>query len=89
VVYGQLILENKAIKGIEDELIEEIFDFMIRDFSKYAVNILTKPSNSETQTELAKAFIQSPVPNAKRFEKIYQEQVYTLKGNYQMRDQEA
>jgi len=89
VVYGQLILENKAIKEIEDELIEEIFDFMIRDFSKYAVNILTKPSNSETQIELAKVFIQTPVPNAERFEKIYQEQVYTLKGNYQMRDQEA
>jgi acyl-CoA dehydrogenase len=89
VVYGQLILENKAIKGIEDALIEEMFDFMIRDFSKYAVNILTKPSNSKTQTELAKDFIQSPIPNAKRFEKIYQEQVYTLKGNYQMRDQET
>jgi acyl-CoA dehydrogenase len=89
VVYGQLILENKAIKEIDDALIEEIFDFMIRDFSKYAVNILTKPSNSETQTQLAKDFILSPVPNAERFEKIYQEQVYTLKGNYQMRDQEA
>mgnify|MGYP000099468201 FL=1 len=89
VVYGQLILENKAIKGIKDDLVEEIFDVMIRDFSKYAVNVLTKPSNSDTQTELAKAFIRSPEPNAARFETIYQEQVYTLKGNYQMRDQEA
>ncbi len=33
VVYGQLILENKAIKGIDDELIKEIFDVTIRDFS--------------------------------------------------------
>jgi len=89
VVYGQLILENKAIKGIKDDLVEEIFDVMIRDFSKYAVNVLTKPSNSNMQTELAKAFIQSPEPNAARFEKLYQEQVYTLKENYQMRDQEA
>jgi len=89
VVYGQLILENKTIKGIEDDLVEEIFDVMIRDFSKYAVNVLTKPSNSNMQTELAKAFIQSPEPNAARFEKLYQEQVYTLKENYQMRDQEA
>lgn len=89
VVYGQLILENKPIKDIEDDLIEEIFDVMIRDFSKYAVNILTKPSNSLQQQELAKALIQSPVPNAKRFEKVFSEQVYTLKGEYQMRDQEA
>ncbi|WP_250655432.1 hypothetical protein [Alkalimarinus coralli] len=40
VVYGQLI--------------DEIIDFLIRDFSKYAVTILTKPSNSEKQKELAK-----------------------------------
>jgi len=89
VVYGQLILENKAIKGIDDELIEEIFDVMIRDFSKYAVNILTKPSNSDSQQELAKALIQSPVPNAARFENVFNEQVYTLKGQYQMRDQDV
>lgn len=57
VVYGQLILENKKIKGVEDDLIDEIFDVLIRDFSKYAVNILTKPSNSEMQQSLAKALI--------------------------------
>jgi acyl-CoA dehydrogenase len=34
VVYGQLILENAAILSIEDELVDQIFDFMIRDFSK-------------------------------------------------------
>jgi acyl-CoA dehydrogenase len=88
VVYGQLILENKEIKGIEDDLIDEIFDFMVRDFSRYAVNLLTKPSNSERQAELAKTFIKAPVPNATRFEKIFNEQVYSLKGQYQMRDQE-
>lgn len=89
VVYGQLILENKAIKGIEDDLIDEIFDVLIRDFSKYAVNILTKPSNSEAQQRFAKELIKTPVPNSERFEKIFNEQIYTLKGEYQMRDQEV
>lgn len=84
VAYGQLILENKAIKGIDDDLIDEIFDFMIRDFSKYAVTILTKPSNSEKQKALARELIKTPVPNAARFEKIWQEQVYTLNGEYEM-----
>ena len=87
VVYGQLILENKKIKGVEDDLIDEIFDVLIRDFSKYAVNILTKPSNSEMQQSLAKALIKAPIPNAPRFEKIFNEQIYTLKGQYRMRDQ--
>jgi len=89
VVYGQLILENKAIKGIDDDLIDEIFDVLIRDFSKYAVNILTKPSNSEAQQTFAKELIKTPIPNAARFEKIFNEQIYTLKGEYQMRDQEV
>jgi acyl-CoA dehydrogenase len=89
VVYGQLILENKAIKGIEDDLIDEIFDVLIRDFSKYAVNILTKPSNSEAQQDYARELIKIPIPNAQRFEKIFNEQIYTLKGEYQMRDQEV
>lgn len=84
VVYGQLILENKTIKGIDDELVEEIFDVMIRDFSKYAVNILTKPSNSDKQREMAQALIQSPIANHERFTKIFDEQVYTLKGEYEM-----
>ncbi|MGI9287056.1 MAG: acyl-CoA dehydrogenase family protein [Pseudomonadales bacterium] len=86
VVYGQLVLENIAIKGVDDDLIDEIFDFMIRDFSKCAVNILTKPSSSDIQRELATAFIQAPVPNAARFERICQHQVYVLAGQYAMRD---
>ena len=48
--------------------------------------IMTKPSNSDTQTELAKELIKVPVPNAERFEKIWSEQVYTLKGEYEMQD---
>jgi len=89
VVYGQLILENKAVKGIDDDLIDEIFDVLIRDFSKYAVNILTKPSNSEAQQTFAKELIKTPIPNAARFEKIFNEQIYSLKGQYKMRDQEV
>jgi len=84
VVYGQLILENKSIKGVEDDLVDEIFDVMVRDFSKYAVDILTKPSNSEKQRQLAYELIHSPVANPERFEKIYQEHVYALKGAYSM-----
>jgi len=33
VAYGQLILENAKIYGVYDELVDQIFDFMVRDFS--------------------------------------------------------
>jgi acyl-CoA dehydrogenase len=86
VAYGQLILENKARFDVEDDLMEEIFDVMVRDFSKYALALFSKPSNSDAQKEYCMKMIKSPVPNAERFEKIWQEHVYALKGQYTMND---
>ena len=87
VAYGQLILENKPIMGVEDDLIDQIFDVMIRDFSKFAIDIHTKPSNSEKQKELSLAMIKAPIPNPERFNRIWEKDVYSLKGQYKMRDE--
>jgi acyl-CoA dehydrogenase len=86
VAYGQLILENKKIFEVEDDLMDEIFDFMVRDFSKYALNIYSKPSSTDQQKELCLKMIDSPVVNQGRFEKIWQEHVYSLKGQYKLQD---
>ena len=37
IVYGQLILEQAALTGVDDDIVDAIFDFQIRDFSTYAV----------------------------------------------------
>ena len=37
--------------------LDEIFDFMVRDFSKYALNIYSKPSNTDKQREFALTMI--------------------------------
>ncbi|MBT9167678.1 MAG: hypothetical protein DDT19_01017 [Syntrophomonadaceae bacterium] len=37
IVYGQLILENADIYQLDDDLVDQIFDFMVRDFSKFAL----------------------------------------------------
>jgi acyl-CoA dehydrogenase len=87
VAYGQLIIESRKFMPVEEDLLEEIFDFMVRDFSKYALNIYLKPSNSATQMELILKIVKAPVPNAARFEKIWKEHVFALKGTYKMRDQ--
>ena len=87
VAYGQLILENKSIFEVSDDLMDELFDLMIRDFSKYAVNIYSKPSNSELQQTLARTMIKTPLANPERFDRIWQEHVYSLKGQYKMRDE--
>ncbi|MDX1453715.1 MAG: acyl-CoA dehydrogenase, partial [Oleiphilaceae bacterium] len=44
VVYGQLILENAQLQKVDHALVDQIFDFMIKDFSKYALQFNQKAS---------------------------------------------
>ncbi len=84
VAYGQLILENKPIYGVEDDLIDQIFDFMVRDFSKYALQIYGKPIITDKQQELCLKMIKKPVVNTERYEKICNKYAYALKDAYEM-----
>ena len=84
VAYGQLIIESRRFYEVEDDLLDEIFDGMVRDFSKYALSLHMKPSNSEKQRALSLKMIKPPIPDEKRFEKIWETHVYALKGQYRM-----
>jgi acyl-CoA dehydrogenase len=84
VAYGQLIIESRNFYDVEDDLVDEIFDVMVRDFSKYALSLHMKPSNSERQRSLSLKMIKPPIPNQRRFEKIWETHVYALKGQYSM-----
>jgi acyl-CoA dehydrogenase len=86
VAYGQLILESRKFFDVEDDLVDEIFDFMVRDFSKYALNIYSKPSNTDKQRELALAMIKHPVTNEARFDRVWNSHVYAMKDQYKMQD---
>ncbi|MGM0418448.1 MAG: acyl-CoA dehydrogenase [Thermodesulfobacteriota bacterium] len=87
IPYGQLIIENKDHMGVTDDMLDQIFDFMIRDFSSYATELMMKPSNTDDQREYAKALLKSPVPDEERFNKVWDE-VYSLRDAYKMKDQE-
>lgn len=82
VAYGQLILENAL--ELPTDLIEQIFDVFIRDFSKYALQLYSKASSTRRQRILALRLIAKPIPNQQRFEKVLKEQVYSLKDNYRL-----
>jgi acyl-CoA dehydrogenase len=84
VAYGQLILENRAIDGIEDDLIEQIFDFMIRDFSKFSLQIYGKRITTEQQQAICLKMIQRPVVDEARYNRVWENHVYALKGTYVM-----
>ena len=64
IVYGQLILEQAALTGVDDDIVDQIFDFQIRDFSTYAVALHGKPSSTQAQQDWAVGAIRKPVPDA-------------------------
>ncbi len=85
VVYGQLILENARLYKVDDETVDQIFDFMVRDFSKYALQLYSKPSTTPLQMDLCTKMVRKPVFDATRFELVWKESVYSLKDAYEMK----
>jgi acyl-CoA dehydrogenase len=86
VVYGQLILENALIQKIDNDLIEQIFDFMIRDFAKYALLLSQKPSATLLQQTLCERMLKRPEHNEDRYQRVWQNYAYAMKGQYQMNE---
>lgn len=86
VVYGQLLIENAKIYKIEDDLLDQIFDFIVRDFSKFALQLYSKTSSTKLQMLLAHLMIRKPVKNTERFEKIWKNHVYSLRDTYELNE---
>lgn len=84
VVYGQLIIENAKIYDISDALLDQIFDFIVRDFSMYALQLYSKQSITEQQQEILLRMIKKPHVDKDRFETVWKE-VYSLNDLYEMR----
>ncbi|MFW5739572.1 MAG: acyl-CoA dehydrogenase [Myxococcota bacterium] len=84
VVYGQLILENAKIYRIENDVVDRIFDVMVRDFSRYALRLLSKPTATRRQALLCSRMIRKPVRDDDRYERVWRNHVYPLRDAYEM-----
>jgi acyl-CoA dehydrogenase len=84
VVYGQLILENAKIYGLDQALIDQIFDFMVRDFSGFALTLFGKASTTENQMDYLHRMIKKPAVDSGRFAEIWNNHVLALKDVYEM-----
>jgi acyl-CoA dehydrogenase len=85
VVYAQLILENAEICATSAETLEQIFDFMVRDLSKFALQLYSKPGSTPEQMEYCLKMIRRPAVDPDRFQKVWREQVFALRDAYEMR----
>ncbi len=84
VVYGQLIIENAKIYEIEDELLDQIFNFIVRDFSRFALQLYSKPQTSMIQRIFCKKMMRRPDNNQEQFMYIWNKYVFSLKDIYTM-----
>jgi acyl-CoA dehydrogenase len=84
IVYGQLILENAVIYDVGTDIVDQIFDFMIRDFSKFALQLYSKRGLSAAQGGGLKKMFLKPVGDAKQFARFWSDRVLSLKDTYEM-----
>jgi len=86
IVYCQLILENAEIYEVEPELINQVFDIMIRDFSKYALELHNKTSSTPQQMDICLKMLRKPVADQSQYEHVWEEYVHALNGEYEMNE---
>ena len=88
VAYGQLIIEkyNLTATGekFDSDLLEQIFDFMIRDFDEYALKLYAKPDTTAAQMEFCQKMIKKPITDKDRFDRFFTTRVMGLKDTYEM-----
>ncbi len=84
VVYGQLLLENARIYEIEDDLIDQIFDVFVRDFSRFAIQLHGKPSSTDVQLQHCLKMIAKPAVDPDRYARVWEQQVLPLRDRYPM-----
>lgn len=86
VVYAQLILENANIYSLSDDLVDQIFDFLVRDFSKLALQLYCKPLTDREQMNYLLQIIRKPAVDSEKFQRIWLNEVFALKDVYEMSD---
>jgi len=84
VPYGQLILEEAPMEGASGDLVDQIFDVMVRDLSRYALQLAHKPSTTPEQQQRALAMIRKPAADPERFRRVWENEVYALADAYEM-----
>jgi acyl-CoA dehydrogenase len=86
VVYAQLVLENAVLyaeEGVDGDTVDQIFDVLVRDFSRHALDLQSKPAATAAQVDLAMKMIRRPAFDAGRAERVWKT-VHAMKDAYEM-----
>jgi acyl-CoA dehydrogenase len=83
IVYAQLILENSKVYGTDKDILEQIFTFLVKDYSAFALQMILSHENLVEQEEIFNKMIKKPVKDGQGFQRVW-DNVLALKDKYVM-----
>jgi len=84
VVYAQLILENAKTYEVDDDLLDQIFEFLVRDVGEHALQLANHPSSNDEQMARCREMMRKPAHDAERHGRVWARHVEPLDGAYAM-----
>lgn len=76
--YGQLIIEEAGFKELDNDILDQIFDFMIRDFSKFSLQLSQKPGVTTEQAARCLKMIRNPSVDLERYGRVWDNHIAPL-----------
>lgn len=85
-VYAHLVLEGAQHHALSDDALDQVFDVFVRDFSSYALKLHERSGATEKQAAMALRLVRRPAFDAARFERIWKNEVLSLRDTYRMNE---
>jgi acyl-CoA dehydrogenase len=73
IPYAQLILEQAQIDEVTPDIVDLVFETLVRDFSATAIELHGKESSTDAQQAWALANVRKPVIDSERGDRVYTE----------------
>jgi acyl-CoA dehydrogenase len=87
VVYGQLILEQAGFDDLDRDIVNQVFDFMVRDFAKFALQIYGLHNSKEDQCAFCREIMLiKAIANDAQYNRVWEKYVFPLNDEYQMNE---
>ena len=87
VVYGQLVLEQAQLEHLDPDILNQIFDFMVRDFARFALQIYGLPNCRDEQRIFCREIMLiRPAGDAAQYRRVWEKVVLPLNGEYAMNE---
>jgi len=87
VVYGQLILEQCELSNMDADIVNQIFDFMVRDFARFALAIYGMHNTKDEQRAYCtKIMMIKSQGDETQYNRVWEKYVSVLNGEYAMNE---